>query len=150
MKKKLNTTGITNELAGASVFFYPRQDPAATPPPAKEAENERQTEEVPPKKVRRVSPPPVEGTPAASPTDRVKHKNVRSNVRTDERSNERTSGRKKERIKIRHSFDIYQDQLIDLQTIQLRAVRRGKSKPTLGEMVQQAIDGYLKQRQRSR
>ena len=77
-----------------------------------------------------------------------KRTNVLSDVRTDERTFERSDGRsalKPKRRKIRHAFDIYQDQLISLQMRQLEAVQRGKRKPKLGKMVQDAIDLYLKQ-----
>jgi hypothetical protein len=77
-----------------------------------------------------------------------KRTNVLSDVRTNERSNERTNVRtssKTKRQKIRHAFDIYQDQLLALQIRQLEAVQRGKRKPKLGKMVQDAIDLYLKQ-----
>lgn len=79
-----------------------------------------------------------------------KRTNVLSDVRTDERTSERTNVRtiiKPKRRKIRHAFDIYQDQLISLQMRQLEAVQRGKRKPKLGKMVQEAIDQYLKHSQ---
>lgn len=47
------------------------------------------------------------------------------------------------RVQIRHTFDIFKDQLNALQTIQLEAVTSDKDKPTLGELVQQALDEYL-------
>ncbi|WP_420628636.1 hypothetical protein [Candidatus Leptofilum sp.] len=75
--------------------------------------------------------------------------------RTFERSNEPTNDRTTEQIeknnseqlarrKVRHTFDIYEDQLQALHTLQLKAVQQGKRKPKLGTMVQEAIDSYLK------
>jgi hypothetical protein len=84
------------------------------------------------------SVPSQMGTPSAN----LKFKNERSNERTLERTDERSLNR----VKVRHTFDIFADQLRDLQTIQLKAVQRGKRKPTLGKMVQQAIDLYLEQK----
>ena len=71
--------------------------------------------------------------------------------RSDERTVERTINRSPERTfkpkreKIRHTFDIYKDQLIDLQVIQLEKVQAGKKKPKLGKMVSDGIDLFLKQ-----
>jgi len=59
--------------------------------------------------------------------------------RTPERSNERTE----ERIKIRHTFDIYEDQLVALHTLQLISLQTKNFKPKLGELVQDALDKYL-------
>jgi len=71
----------------------------------------------------------------------------RSNERTfetpNERLNERTVKQKRERI--RHTFDIYRDQLISLQMIQLEKVQAGKKKPKLGKMVSDGIDLFIKQ-----
>jgi hypothetical protein len=81
-------------------------------------------------------------TPRLKKRKTVKSKNERLNEPTSERTNVRTN-KIKERIKIRHSFDIYQDQLFDLQALQLAFLRKGKSKMKLGVMVQEAIDMYL-------
>jgi len=67
----------------------------------------------------------------------------RTIVRSNERSNVRTVVRNKERLKVRHTFDIFQDQLRELHTRQLKAVRDGEKKPKLGELVQQALDLYI-------
>ncbi len=50
------------------------------------------------------------------------------------------------RRKIRHTFDIYDDQLQAMHTVQLEAVQAGKRKPTLGDMVQNALDDYFAKR----
>jgi hypothetical protein len=76
----------------------------------------------------------------------------RTFVRTDVRTNERTDVRTeinnppKKRRKIRHAFDIYEDQLQSLIMLQLEAVQKGKKKPKLGKMAQEAIDIYLKRK----
>ena len=75
----------------------------------------------------------------------------RSNERTFERPNERSNDRsivrpaKKKREKIRHTFDIYRDQLVALQMIQLEKFQAGKKKPKLGKMVAEGIDLFIKQ-----
>ena len=75
------------------------------------------------------------GPPPASAATR------RSNGRTVERSNER--------IIVRHSFDIGQDQLIALAEIQMRLFHETGRKPKLGPLVQDALDAYIA-RQRKR
>lgn len=77
--------------------------------------------------------------------------NQRTDVRTIERKSERTNVRKKKkRIRIRHAFDIYEDQLRSLQTFQLEAIQAGKKKPSLGKMVQRALDQYLENRKKKK
>ena len=100
-------------------------------------------------------------------------KNERTNETMSERTNERTVNKinpditktKKEsdiasgnfytveipteRIKIRHSFDIFEDQKTALDKIQMALKDSGqKKKPVLGEMVQEAIDIYVKEKSR--
>lgn len=71
----------------------------------------------------------------------------RQDDRTDERSNERLAEKElshsDNRQIIRHSFDIYRDQLLKLQYIQLEAVQRGNKKPKLGDLVRKALDEFL-------
>jgi hypothetical protein len=68
----------------------------------------------------------------------------RTSERSNGRNNERTDIRIEGRHKIRHTFDIFEDQLHALQRMQLEAVQAGKTKPKLGDMVQQALDAFLK------
>lgn len=67
----------------------------------------------------------------------------RSDERTSEVSDERTNVRQADRRQIRHAFDIYEDQLLSLQELQLKAVQSGKRKPRLGRMVEKALDLLL-------
>jgi hypothetical protein len=141
MKKVLNIEGITNELEGASAFF---KKPASPPP-------EQQSE--PPKQ--EIVSNPLSDSPFFEKTNttlsQVQNNNDQDQKRTFERSNERPLERttertiKKARDKIRHTFDIYRDQLIALQGIQFEKVKAGKKKPKLGKMVSDGIDLYLKQ-----
>ena len=76
---------------------------------------------------------------------------VRTDVRTVERKSVRTNVRKKKkRICIRHAFDIYEDQLRALHTLQLKAVQAGRRKPKLGKMVQKALDQFLENKQKKK
>ncbi len=61
---------------------------------------------------------------------------------TNERSNERTNGQMERRV-IRHSFDIYHDQLMQLGEIQMYLYREAGKKPKLGQLVQDALDRYI-------
>jgi hypothetical protein len=119
-KKTLNTAAIANELEGASLFF---QKPQQSPAPRNDL--------------------PTETAQTLYPTqNRIEPKNERPNVPP----NEATNVQKKSRIKVRHTFDIFQDQLLALQSLQLQAVQKGRKKPKLGDMVQKAIDSYLKEK----
>ena len=119
MKKKLNETGITNELRGESAFF--RQKPAApavaeagTPVPV-QAVNE-QTNESP---------------------------NVRINERITERTVHRSAERTSVRRKIRHTFDIYHDQLLSLRELALNREVLFGERVLLGDLVQEALDMFI-------
>ena len=50
------------------------------------------------------------------------------------------------RIKVRHTFDIFQDQLLKLHQIQFTAMQQGRKKPGIGSMVQEALDLYFNNR----
>lgn len=147
MKKKLNIDGITNELEGASLFFTRSATPPSVPEPKKTW---------PEKDVNPLADSPFfEKTTAPLPQAQnennqdQKRTNVLSDVRTNDRTNERPVVKLK-RQKIRHAFDIYEDQLFALQIRQLEAVQKSRRKPKLGKMVQEAIDLYLKQTENNR
>ena len=142
MKKKLNTEGITNELEGASLFFTKSTTPPSLPEPEKQI-FEKYVNPTPDSSSLAKADSPITQAPMEE-NQAQKRTNVPSYVRTDVRTDERTDIKSK-RQKIRHAFDIYQDQHLSLQMRQLEAVQKGKRKPKLGNMVQQAIDLYLKQ-----
>jgi len=141
MKKKLNIEGITNELEGASLFFS--KSPTLPPLP-------QPVESIIEKKENTISDSPTSANLDVSDSQ-AQNEEKQYQKRTDERSNERTTERLNERTfkpkreKIRHTFDIYRDQLVSLQSIQLDRFRAGKKKPKLGKMVSEGIDLYLKQ-----
>ena len=85
------------------------------------------------------------GTPVAGKSRSSSRFNS-ANGRTNERSNERTV----ERYRVRHSFDIWQDQLLGLSEIQSERFSQSGRKPKLGELVQEALDAYIaKERKRT-
>lgn len=141
MKKKLNIDSIANELEGASLFFKKSVTPLPSPEPEKPSVE---------KSVNPLSDSPFFEKTGISPTQAQNEKiqdQKRSNERTFEPPNERPKERtfKAKRVKTRHTFDIYEDQLTSLLAIQLERVQAGKKKPKLGKMVSDAIDLYLKE-----
>jgi len=123
-KKVLNTAGVLNELKGQSAYFDKPKSHGKSPG-NKDLSN--------------------------SPPDTTIKQKPKTDKRTEvllyDRTSERTNGRNADRIKIRHAFDIFEDQLRELHTRQLEAVRAGKKKPGLGEMVQHALDEYIENKQ---
>src|SRR5215217_2387156 len=55
----------------------------------------------------------------------------------------RTNGRTDERSVVRHSFDIYIDQLQALTRIQTQVFEETGRKPKMGELAQEAFDLYI-------
>lgn len=75
--------------------------------------------------------------PSLSPTPPLREETKeRINERTNEVSNVK-------RQKIRHTFDIYADQLLSLKEIQLRRARVFEEVYRLGDLVQEALDGFI-------
>lgn len=62
----------------------------------------------------------------------------------NERSNERTAPR----VTIRHSFDIWQDQLHALAGIQAQEFAATGKKPKMGDFIKEALDAYIRTKQR--
>jgi len=99
----------------------------------------------------------VSPAPAVAPdvhAKAIKEPNVRTSERLNtapvNRTSERTNGRPQRRSLIRHTFDIYQDQLTALRKLQLEALTLDGSKLALGEMVREALDAYLPYRHKSK
>jgi uncharacterized NAD(P)/FAD-binding protein YdhS len=82
------------------------------------------------------SPPPavVEEAPVGEPFQGERPKES-TNVRT----NERTNARKK----VRHTFDIYQDQLLSLREFALNREMVFGERVLLGDLVQEALDMFI-------
>ncbi len=83
----------------------------------------------------------------------------RQNKRTEERTNEQLQEKENERTAeiataqserrtIRHSFDIYADQLQALGRIQLAHWTESGKKPKMGALVQEALDAYIQAQSR--
>ncbi|MCB0171316.1 MAG: hypothetical protein KDJ97_12260 [Anaerolineae bacterium] len=76
-----------------------------------------------------------------------KRTTVRVNERTDDQPNSRTNvqpvKRTNERKKIRHAFDIFEDQLFSLKELQLNRQKSSGQKFSLGTLAQEALDLFL-------
>ena len=70
-------------------------------------------------------------------------KTGRSSEHPNERSSEQMNERTEERRRVRHSFDVFADQLVALGDLQQAQVKRTGRKPTIGELAQEALDLYL-------
>jgi len=57
---------------------------------------------------------------------------------------ERTNVQTSERPTKRHPFDIFEDQLLSLTAIQNTIFQTTRKKPTLGSLVQTALDEFIK------
>jgi hypothetical protein len=166
-KKTLDVAAITNELQGASLFFTKPIDS-----PALDSSNTNQINHEPvsnnsehtsinPIVTTQVEPPQ---TPKLSNEKATEHSNERPSERNDEQTNDRTeehkSGRtydqtikrtdeqKVERPKrrevVRHSFDIYADQLFALKEIALSREKITGYKVLLGDLAKEALDILIK------
>ncbi len=82
--------------------------------------------------------------PDAAPPRQRQVGSERSSNALSERTNVRTN----ERTRVRHSFDVWQDQLLALTQIQAERFNRTGRKPKLGELVQEALDGYIAQQRK--
>lgn len=81
--------------------------------------------------------------PSGKSKKRLSESKKETTQRTNERSNVPTFERTKQRSKIRHTFDIYEDQLYSLKEIQLRKERESGEKVLLGGLVQRALDKLI-------
>lgn len=123
-KKILNTTKITNELEGASLFFKPIK-PSPEPP---------------------IVPPE---TPELTETTKEDNKSTRQ-IEKDEtpKAYARTPARTPVRVKrtiTRYAFEFYQDQVESLKKFSLEEQQRGE-KGSMSQMVREAVDAYISKR----
>ena len=144
-KKTLNVDALKNELEGASLYFSP---PSTPPPPANEPlvptkfTQPHVTKKAPEIKVRlpkvkKVRYKFVEQELENEPTNQL------ANEPSFERTNQRTNVLPKSRTKIRHTFDIFADQLLSLREIAIEQEKMFGERVLLGELAQQALDMFI-------
>ena len=115
MNKKLDISGITNDLEGSA--FFPARHSAPTP----------------------VS----EQTPLSAPTDAPHSLPPQVNAPQPERPHARTMERPNgKRIITRNSFEIYEDQMDSLRKLSYHEKMEGKL-GSMSQVVRTAIDEYL-------
>jgi hypothetical protein len=87
---------------------------------------------------RHVTPEPAQAKTGVSPTKQP------TNVRTNEQMNEEPGAR---RQKIRHTFDIFADQILSLKEIQLEREKVLGRKYRIGDLAQEALDMLITKEQ---
>ena len=93
---------------------------------------------------------PTDTPPSAAPTDDARAPEVSLPKARPLQTNVSTNERTTERNRVRHSFDVWQDQLLGLSEIQAERFSRSGRKPKLGDLVQEALDAYIaKERKRT-
>jgi hypothetical protein len=141
-KKVLDIEAIKNELEGASLFFAkpsPTTRPKLDSPTIKKPLVLNEAKLSPEK-------PPVEVINRKAVKEN--YENDKTNERTLQRSNERPLEPTNEqnsvlpynRMKIRHTFDIYADQLLALREIAIDQEKMFGERVLLGDLAQQALD----------
>lgn len=144
MVKRLNVTGIASELSEGSVFFKrptppipPIPSPTPVSPPQPQIPNNDEKATV--------------GTNDRTDERTYVQKSERTNVQSNERTHVQTTARpddhSTERPKVRNAFDVYADQIFSLRELALRRSRDEGRRVTLGDLVQEALDTFLKQNQ---
>src|SRR6266702_8727454 len=132
MKKKLDTSGVMNELRGQSVFF-PTKDNQPAPEQSGEPTEPKQQEE-PFLQNKAMSSTPVRDVPPVLPVPLVP---LERDVRP--------VPHKKRIMKQRHPSDIYQDQYDSLKQLADEERRQG-GVGSMSAMVREALDTYIAKR----
>lgn len=149
-KKNLNPAGLVNELKGGSSFFPTKE---FTDPPLPQT-----LENLAPNNIGGNPVPPVQQTPPVQPASSVPfHPPFEQNVHPSLQSSPippgihpsylNAYGRRK--IKSRHPFDIYEDQLDSLKKLSYEEKISG-GLGSMSAMVREAIDDFLKKRASSK
>jgi hypothetical protein len=140
MKKQLDTTGIANELRGASVFFA--QDARQKPVPEPSEKPTPQTAMTPEGFSGKEKPMPAQPLPRRN--EATKERTIATpNEATTHRSTERTVARSLARTKVRHTFDVFADQVTSLRRIVLAREEMFDQHYRLGDLVQEALDAFI-------
>ncbi len=145
MRKTLDEEAMQNELAGSAFF-----QPTLTNDPRGANESQTQTESSlsgpaeagpgpDPESVQEPVPATIPEHQEQRPVDAPlsdSSPNEPTNVRTNEPLNERSIVRKK----IRHTFDVFPDQLLSLRRITVEREDRFGKRVLLGDLIQEALD----------
>jgi hypothetical protein len=134
MKKQLNVDQIQSELRGGSAFF-PGYKGTQSPTPPPEVRSEKKPKAAPRKKtVPAIEQADSQGVPSGEP------QGVRVGIPLEVPL---IPKKPKRPIRQRQPFDIYEDQYQALKKI-ATAEREFENGRSMGQMVREAIDAYLK------
>lgn len=98
------------------------------------------------------APPPSITNPSSRTSDQpakqlsgqsVEGENDQRAKRPKRQATNRPKGQKTKRVIKRHGFDVYQDQVISLNKIQVELYMRKGKKPAIGELVRPAFDRLI-------
>lgn len=158
-KKTLPTDGIMNELEGASLFFSPKKldPPQPTNSPQYVPQDNQEIDPLPATHISNLSGKLVDPLPSSEPeivSDQINPPlkpvtkiHEKKKEPTNERTNDQTFGRTHERFikraKIRHTFDIFADQLMSLREISIEQEKFTGERVLLGDLAQQAFDMFI-------
>lgn len=98
---------------------------------------------LPPKPTYKAKDKSIERSNGRTNEGTVERKDVRTNEPKTKRTNVRMTKRSNVRKKIRHAFDIFEDQLIALKEAQLSRQKGRQGRYNLGDLVQEALDLFL-------
>jgi hypothetical protein len=139
-KKPHNLTGIENELRGASLFFAKGGAKEVT-----EGSQVAQDEAQAATQVSQVLLPLKGQFSEKSHREAISlpTANEPSNKAPNETPVERRVEASLQRTKVRHTFDIFKDQLAALRKIQFERAERFDKRYLLGDLVQEALDMFI-------
>ncbi len=124
MKKQYDTKKLTDELS-RSVFFQEAEPQAHATDHQRQVQEERKHAEV-------------------TSLSHTREANERSMQPTTQRNKQETNVPTNERTKIRHTFDIFHDQLLSLREISLAREKLFGKRVLIGELAQEALDRFIK------
>ena len=140
MSKKLNVSGVLNELRGSSVFF--------NKPPKSQADT-AEYDVSQPRTSEETHLPPVQSPPQSPEIEpaEVEPSTERTKFRTEERSENRTATLPVKRPTRRNSYEFYEDQILAIKKLKYEAEMAGYQ-VGLSDFAREAFDLYLQNKRR--
>ena len=140
MSKKLNVSGVLNELRGSSVFF--KKLPGVSRENGKNADGSYSLTSEKMQTVPEQSPTP----PSKDNPSQIKPQTERTEFRTEKRSENRTVTLPVQRRTKRYSFEFYEDQILAIKKLKYDAEMAG-IRVSLSDFAREALDVYLQEKQ---
>jgi hypothetical protein len=135
MSRKLNVSGVLNELRGSSVFFNK---------PVKAQDDPAETDVSRPRASEETQPPSEQSPTPSSEADpaQINTPNERTEFRTEKRSENRTVALPTQRRTRRYSYEFYEDQILAIKKLKYDAEMAGH-RVKLSDFAREAFDLYL-------